>query len=115
MPDSKVLKGEVAIITGAAQGIGRGIAHVLAEAGAKIVIGDINPADHTVSEIRKSGGEAVSMLMDTSNSGESKALVNLAIEQFGRLDILVNNAGIDAPRGNAWDLPGWNGFSLYRG
>lgn len=100
-----MLKGEVAIITGAAQGIGKGIANVLAEAGAKIVIGDINPADDTVSEIHRSGGEAVNMLMDTSNPDESKALVNLAIEKFGRLDILVNNAGIDAPKGNAWDLP----------
>ena len=105
MSDSKGLNGEVAIVTGAAQGIGRGIAYVLSKGGAKVVIGDVNPADITMSEIRKSGGEAVSMLMDTSNSGEAQSLVNLAIERFGRLDILVNNAGIDAPRGNAWDLP----------
>ena len=105
MGNSSDISGEVAVVTGAAQGIGRGIAHVLAEAGAKIVIGDIQPADRTVSEIKEMGGEAVSMVMDTSNPREADALINLAIEQFGRLDILVNNAGIDAPRGNAWDLP----------
>ena len=105
MGDTSDISGEVAIVTGAAQGIGRGIAHVFAEAGVKIVIGDIQPADRTVSEIRKMGGEAVSMIMDTSNPREAEALVNLAMSEFGRLDILVNNAGIDAPRGNAWDLP----------
>jgi 3-oxoacyl-[acyl-carrier protein] reductase len=105
MGDSSDISGEVAIVTGAAQGIGRGIARVLAEAGVKIVIGDIQPADRTVSEIKDMGGEAVSMVMDTSNPREADALVDLALDQFGRLDILVNNAGIDAPRGNAWDLP----------
>ena len=105
MGDSSDITGEVAIVTGAAQGIGRGIAHVLAEAGVKIVIGDIQPADRTVSEIRGMGGEAVGMVMDTSQPREAEALVERAVEEYGRLDILVNNAGIDAPRGNAWDLP----------
>lgn len=105
MGNSSDISGEVAVVTGAAQGIGRGIAHVLAEAGVKIVIGDIQPSDKTVSEIREMGGEAVGMVMDTSNPREAEALVNLAIEQYRCLDILVNNAGIDAPRGNAWDLP----------
>ena len=105
MGDSSDITGEVAIVTGAAQGIGRGIAHVLAEAGVKIVIGDIQPADRTVSEIRAMGGEAVSMVMDTSQPREAEALVARAVEEYGRLDILVNNAGVDAPRGNAWDLP----------
>ena len=105
MGDSSDISGEVAIVTGAAQGIGRGIARVLAEAGVNIVIGDIQPADRTVSEIKDMGAEAVGMVMDTSNPREADALVDLATNQFGRLDILVNNAGIDAPRGNAWDLP----------
>ncbi len=105
MGDSSDISGEVAIVTGAAQGIGRGIAHVLAEAGVKIVIGDIQPAERIVSEIKDMGAEAVGMVMDTSNPREADALVDLTLNQFGRLDILVNNAGIDAPRGNAWDLP----------
>ena len=105
MGESFDISGEVAIVTGAAQGIGRGIAHVLGEAGVKIVIGDLQPADRAVSEIKEMGGEAVSMVMDTSNPRDAEALVDLALKQYGRLDILVNNAGIDAPRGNAWDLP----------
>ena len=95
----------MAIVTGAAQGIGRGIANVLADAGAKIVIGDLQDSSTTVEEIRSNGGEAVTMVMDTSSPDDARALVELALNEHGRLDILVNNAGIDAPEGNAWDLP----------
>ena len=105
MTDSTRLDGQVAIVTGAAQGIGQGIALVLAEAGAKIVIGDIQDAHATLHTIRTNGGEAVSMLMDTSQPDDARALVDLALTTYGRLDILVNNAAIDAPSGNAWDLP----------
>ena len=99
------LDGQVAIVTGAAQGIGRGIALVLAEAGASIVIGDIQDASSTAEEIRHDGGEAVTMIMDTSSPQEANSLVDLALSEYGRLDILVNNAGIDDPEGYAWDLP----------
>jgi 3-oxoacyl-[acyl-carrier protein] reductase len=98
------LDGQVAIVTGAAQGIGAGIAVVLAEAGARIAIGDIQDASRTVREIGDAGGEAISRLMDTSKPGDARALVDLALAEYGRLDILVNNAAIDAPDGNAWDL-----------
>jgi 3-oxoacyl-[acyl-carrier protein] reductase len=98
------LDGQVAIVTGAAQGIGAGIAGVLAEAGARIVIGDIQNASRTVGQIRAACGEAVSMLMDTSRPDDDRALVEYALSEYGRLDILVNNAAIDAPDGNAWDL-----------
>lgn len=104
MTDPTRLDGEVAIVTGAAQGIGRGIALVLAEAGAKVVIGDIQDAIASVQEIHSHGGEALSMVMDTSRSSDAQALVALALTTYGRLDILVNNAAIDAPSGNAWDL-----------
>ena len=105
MAPSLSLDGQVAIVTGAAQGIGKGIALVLAEAGARIVIGDIQDAGPTVEEIRIGGGQAVTMVMDTSNPQQANALVDLALTEYGRLDVLVNNAGIDAPRGYAWDLP----------
>ena len=105
MSDQYRVDGQVAVVTGAAQGIGQGIALVLAEAGAKIVIGDIQDAAGTVQEILAAGGAAVSMLMDTSIPADGEALVNLALAEYGRLDILVNNAAIDAPDGNAWDLP----------
>ena len=104
MTDPSRLDGQVAIVTGACQGIGRGIAGVLAEAGAKIVIGDIQDASSTVNEIRDDGGEAVTMIMDTSSPDDARALVELALSEHGRLDILVNNAAIDDPQGNAWDL-----------
>lgn len=105
MPDKHCLDGQVAIVTGAAQGIGRGIALVLAEAGARIVIGDIQDASGTVEDIRATGGQAVSTLADVSKPADDEALIDLALSEYGRLDILVNNAAIDAPDGNAWDLP----------
>jgi NAD(P)-dependent dehydrogenase (short-subunit alcohol dehydrogenase family) len=99
------LDGQVGIVTGAAQGIGRGIARVLAEAGARMVVGDLQEAGATIREIEAVGGRGVSMVMDVSRPEEANALVELALERYGRLDILVNNAAIDAPPGNAWDLP----------
>jgi 3-oxoacyl-[acyl-carrier protein] reductase len=63
------------------------------------------PAAGTVAEIAAAGGAAVERIMDVSRPAEAEALVDLALGQFGRLDILVNNAAIDAPSGNAWDLP----------
>ena len=105
MSDSWKLDGRVAIVTGAAQGIGKGIALVLAGAGANIVIGDIQDASPTVEEVRSGGGTADSMIMDTSSPDQARSLVEMALESHGRLDILVNNAGIDAPKGNVWDLP----------
>jgi len=104
--ETRRLNEQVAIVTGAAQGIGRGIALVLARAGARIVIGDIQDATDTAQEIHTAGGRAISILADISNPRDDEALVNLALTEFHRLDILVNNAAIDAPDGNAWDLSG---------
>src|SRR5439155_2548404 len=105
MRDVAPLREQVAIVTGAAQGIGRGIALVLADAGADVVIGDRQDAAQTAREIETAGGSAASMLMDVSRSDDADGLVEFALRRGGRLDILVNNAGIDAPPGNAWDLP----------
>ena len=68
MADSMRLDGQVAIVTGAAQGIGKGIALVLSGAGAKIVIGDIQDSSSTVKEIEGNGGRAVSMIMGVRDS-----------------------------------------------
>ena len=73
--DSNRLDGQAAIVTGAAQGIGKGIALVLAEAGAAIAIGDIQDASATVDEIRAGGGMAVSMTMDTSKPEDARSMV----------------------------------------
>ena len=105
MRDATPLAGQVAIVTGAAQGIGRGIALVLAEAGAAVVIGDVQDAIGTVREIEAGGGRALGVLMDVSRPEDAETLVERALEMHGRLDALVNNAAIDAPPGNAWDLP----------
>ena len=104
MNEDHRLDGRTAIVTGAAQGIGQGIALVLSEAGANIVIGDIQDASDTIGQIEAKGGRAVAMLMDTSIPADAEALVELALTQFGGLDVLVNNAGIDAPRGTIWGL-----------
>ena len=105
MPDATRLDGQVAVVTGAARGIGRGISLVLAEAGADIVIGDLLDGSETVRMVEDAGRRAVSMQMDTSQPEDAQALVQLTLDTFRRLDILVNDAGIDAPKGNVWDLP----------
>ena len=105
MNEDHRLDGQTAIVTGAAQGIGQGIALVLSEAGANIVIGDIQDASDTVRQIEQKGGHAVAMVMDTSRPSDAEALVELALQPVrNSLDVLVNNAGIDAPRGTIWGL-----------
>ncbi len=96
MSDPARLDGQVAIVTGGAQGIGRGIAGVLARAGATVVIGDLQPAGDTAAE--------VSVVMDVSEPADADALVERARDEFGRVDVLVNNAALDAPPGIAWEL-----------
>jgi NAD(P)-dependent dehydrogenase (short-subunit alcohol dehydrogenase family) len=103
--DSARLDGQVAVVTGAAQGIGRGIALALARGGARIVIGDLQDAGLVVQEIVALGGDAACVQMDVSRPEDAERLMDFAEETYGRLDALVNNAGIDAPPGNAWDLP----------
>jgi len=109
MPETQRLDEQVAIVTGAAQGIGRGIALVLAGAGGRVVIGDIQDASGTVQEIRAAGGQATSTFADNSKPRDDEALVNLALTEYDRLDILVNSAAIDDPDGNAWDLSARSG------
>ncbi|MBI5968949.1 MAG: 3-oxoacyl-[acyl-carrier-protein] reductase [Deltaproteobacteria bacterium] len=93
---AKKLAGKVALITGGAQGIGRGIALLLAREGAKVVISDINleKAQETCREIEAQGGEALAVGGSVAEAKEAEAMVQQAVEKFGRLDILVNNAGI---------------------
>jgi NAD(P)-dependent dehydrogenase (short-subunit alcohol dehydrogenase family) len=90
------LVGKVAIVTGAARGIGKSAAVALAEAGAKVALGDIlDEAGHeTVAEITAAGGEAFYHRTDVGVMAEVESLVALTVERYGRLDILVNNAGI---------------------
>jgi len=89
------LIGNVAVITGAGQGIGQAIALRLAREGAKVVVGDVNAttARQTVQKIEAGGGQAVDLVADVTNRADAQALTQKAIEAFGGVDILVNNAG----------------------
>jgi NAD(P)-dependent dehydrogenase (short-subunit alcohol dehydrogenase family) len=88
MSDTRRLDGQVAIVTGGAQGLGRRIALVLAEAGAKIVIGDIQDASDTVRDIRSGDGQALSLVADTAKPEDDDKLVNYALTEYGRLDCM---------------------------
>lgn len=86
---------EVAIITGAARGIGKAIALALVKEGAAVVLSDVSEEVHKVAEeIKESGGQAVSIVGNVTKQTDCEAMVDLALKTFNKLDILVNNAGI---------------------
>ncbi len=90
------LKGRVALVTGASQGIGRACALALAQAGAAVAAAARNEEKlaAVVQEIAAAGGQAASFRMDVANEEEVKSSVKAALNQFGKIDILVNNAGV---------------------
>jgi NADP-dependent 3-hydroxy acid dehydrogenase YdfG len=100
-----IVAGKVAIVTGAGRGIGRGIALLLAQEGARVVVCDIGasldgagadagPAQTVADEIKKAGGDAIASTLSISEPGNADQIVAAALERFGRVDILANNAGI---------------------
>jgi NAD(P)-dependent dehydrogenase (short-subunit alcohol dehydrogenase family) len=100
-----MLKGKVAVVTGAGRGIGREIALLMAKEGAKVVVndfgglgdgtgGETKVADEVVQEIKKQGGEAVGNYEAVGTMATGKKIIQTAIDKFGKIDILVNNAGI---------------------
>lgn len=92
----KRLDGKVSIITGAAQGIGEGIAHKFAREGAKVIICDINEKllQQVARDITQQGGEARDIIVDISNAAAVGEFINQVVQEYGTVDILVNNAGI---------------------
>ncbi len=90
------LREKVAIVTGAAQGIGRAIALGMGREGAKVVVADLQGAraQAVVNELKASGGEALAVEVDVSRESSVKSLVEQVLRRFGRVDILVNDAGI---------------------
>ena len=100
-----IVKDKVAIVTGAGRGIGRAIAMLMAEEGAKVLVndvgaaldgsgGDTGPAQQVVDEIKKKGGQAIASTLSIGEPQNADQIVKAALDAFGRVDILVNNAGI---------------------
>ena len=100
-----IVAGKVAIVTGAGRGIGRAIALLMAQEGARVVVCDIGaslegagtdagPAQEVVDEIKKAGGQAIASTLSISEPANGDKIVKAALDAFGRVDILVNNAGI---------------------
>lgn len=87
------LKDKVAIITGAARGIGAAFAIGFAKEGAKVVIGDIRDGNKIVAAVEKAGGTALYVKMDVTKQDQCNALAKTAVDRFGSIDILINNAG----------------------
>lgn len=102
---SRLCEGRVAIVTGAARGIGREYALQLAACGAKVVVNDLgvsreglgrdtSAAQQVVDEIKAAGGEAIANCDDVSEWKEAEHMIHSTVEHFGKLDVLINNAGI---------------------
>ena len=90
------LSGQVALVTGAARGLGRAIAVALAHAGANVALGlrDVNADSGVTAEIRRMGRKALPLQMDVSHMDQIFRGVDDTVKEFGRIDILVNNAGV---------------------
>ena len=104
------LKGRVAIVTGAARGIGREFCRALSREGARVVAGDVLPCADVVDEVREGGGEAVEVMVDVAEDRSVQAMATRTLEIYGRIDILVNNASVlpafapfDQIRDTEWD------------
>ncbi len=90
------LQGKVAIVTGGASGIGRASAIKLAAAGAQVIVSDLNQqgGQETIAMIHDAGGEAIFTRCDVTKAHDVQAMVDLAVQTYGRLDIALNNAGV---------------------
>src|SRR5580658_5201060 len=92
----ELISGKVAIVTGAAAGIGLGIARLFAEQGAHVFLSDINgeQVERVASDLKSRGGSAYASEADARDQAAMEAIFEQAISRFGRIDALINNAGV---------------------
>ena len=105
------LNGKVAIITGAAMGMGASEAKLFAQEGAKVIATDvqIEPLNNLVKEIKENGGDIIGLQHNVTSEDEWKAVIAEAVKAYGKVDILVNNAGVSSPKTIAnMEMTEWN-------
>ncbi len=91
----KIFKNKVALVTGGVSGIGRAAVAEFAQAGARVVVADVQDGKKLVAEIKRAGGEAIFIKCDVSKDTDVKAMVKQTIATYGQLDYAVNNAGTE--------------------
>lgn len=96
-------KGQVALVTGAAKGMGLATARMFAESGASVVLADLNGdlAAKEAERIVRDGGTAIGLACDVADEAQVAAMVDRAVAEYGRLDMAFNNAGIQVPPSDA--------------
>jgi len=101
----KEFRDRVAVVTGAASGIGRGMAERFAREGMKVVLADIEQAalDKTVAEMREAGATVLGVRVDVSKPEDVEALAKRTLDEFGGVHIVCNNAGVGPPGGPVWE------------
>jgi len=106
MVETAEFAGKVALLTGAATGIGRATALAFATAGAKVVVADIDEraGRETVQIIRDGGGDATFVQVDVSQTGDVADMVGQALSAYGRLDVAHNNAGVEAAKATSHEI-----------